>query len=164
MAVTLVSPSNAALEKGTGFQFPGFMSTTRAPDVAQSYMAKGALLVINPTPDIGMNIEPISKAEGEREILVPAGTSFTVEQSYTLHLEKGYPSSANTMMKKRIHDAEVAMYRRQPHVTIRVTTPEMEKAGLSGKSDPKGEAELADLIDHIKKIARTWKSKPKLWF
>ncbi len=84
-----------------------------------------------------MNIEPISKAEGEREILVPAGTSFTVEQSYTLHLEKGYPPSANTAMKKRIYDAEVATGSRKPHVTIRITTPEMEKAGLSGQSDPK---------------------------
>ncbi|WP_038892022.1 ADP-ribosyltransferase [Vibrio campbellii] len=156
------SVADAALEKGTGFQFPGFMSTTRAPDVAQSYMAKGALLVINPAPDLGVNIEPISNAEGEREILVPAGTSFTVEQSYTLHLEKGYPPSANTAMKKRIYDAEVAMGSRKPHVTIRITTPEMDKAGLSGQSDPKGEAELADLIDHIKKNPSTMEEQTKV--
>ncbi|MGR2871043.1 hypothetical protein [Vibrio vulnificus] len=66
------------------------------------------------------------------------------------------------MMKKRIHDAEVAMGRRQPHVTIRVTTPEMEKAGLSGKSDPKGEAELADLIDHIKKNSSNMEEQTKV--
>ena len=38
----------------------------------------------------------------------------------------------------------------------------MEKVGLSGQSDPKGEVELADLIDHIKKNPSTMEEQTKV--
>ncbi|MDM1819070.1 hypothetical protein QRD25_24125 (plasmid) [Serratia marcescens] len=73
------------------------------------------------------------------------GTPFSVEQSYVLHLEKGYPAEANSMIKKKRFDLEVANGSKQPYVNIRVTRP-----GQTDGSDPEGERELASLIEQLK--------------
>lgn len=137
--------AEALLEQGYDARFPGFMSTTYDPAVAKSYMAKGALIVVKPGEVSGSLIEGISNAPGEKEVLFPEGTPFSVEQSYVLHLEKGYPPEANSMIKKMKFDFEVANGSKQPYVKIRVTRP-----GQTDGSDPEGERELASLIEQLK--------------
>ncbi len=137
--------AEALLEQGNNARFPGFMSTTYDPAVAKSYMAKGALIVVKPGEVSGSLVEGISNAPGEKEVLFPEGTRFSVEQSYVLHLEKGYPPEANSMIKKKRFDFEVANGSKQPYVNIRVTRP-----GQNDGSDPEGERELASLIEQLK--------------
>lgn len=137
--------AEALLEQGNNARFPGFMSTTYDPAVAKSYMAKGALIVVKPGEVSGSLVEGISNAPGEKEVLFPKGTPFSVEQSYVLHLEKGYPPEANSMIKKKRFDFEVANGSKQPYVNIRVTRP-----GQTDGSDPEGERELASLIEQLK--------------
>jgi hypothetical protein len=121
------------------------MSTTYDPAVAKSYMAKGALIVVKPGEVSGSLVEGISNAPGEKEVLFPEGTPFSVEQSYVLHLEKGYPPEANSMIKKKRFDFEVANGSKLPYVKVRVTGP-----GQTDGSDPEGERELASLIEQLK--------------
>lgn len=137
--------AEALLEQGNNARFPGFMSTTYDPAVAKSYMAKGALIVVKPGEVSGSLVEGISNAPGEKEVLFPEGTPFSVEQNYVLHLEKGYPPEANSMIKKKRFDLEVANGSKQPYVNIRVTRP-----GQTEGSDPEGERELASLIEQLK--------------
>ncbi|WP_339374904.1 ADP-ribosyltransferase domain-containing protein [Photorhabdus australis] len=143
-----VAVADAILQKRTGAKFPGFMSTTYDPSVAQSYMDKGALLVVKASEVNGSIVEGISNAPSEKEVLFPADTLFQVEQSYTMHLKKDYPPTHQSMMKRKMFDLEVAKGQRKPYVTIRVTTPEM---GQLDQSDPAGEHELRELIELIKK-------------
>lgn len=140
-----VDVAEALLGQGNDTRFPGFMSTTYDPAVAKSYMAKGALIVVKPGEVSGSLVEGISNAPGEKEVLFPEGTPFSVEKSYVLHLEKGYPPEANSMIKKRRFDIEVANGSKQPYVNIRVTRP-----GQNNGSDPEGERELASLIAQLK--------------
>ncbi|MGL4486863.1 MAG: ADP-ribosyltransferase [Yersinia sp. (in: enterobacteria)] len=147
-----VAVADAALEKGSGFTFPGFMSTTHDASVAQSYMAKGALLVVNAVDGRGSIVEKISNAPGKKEVLFPIGTSFKIEQSYLIHLDKGYPPTHQTKIKRQTFDLEVAKSLREPYVTVRVTT-------LKDEIDPVGELALADLIEHIKKNSASMEPK-----
>ncbi|MDM1845399.1 ADP-ribosyltransferase [Serratia ureilytica] len=137
--------AEALLEQGNNARFPGFMSATYDPAVAKSYMAKGALIVVKPGEVSGSLVEGISNAPGEKEVLFPEGTPFSVEQSYVLHLEKGYPPEANSMIKKKRFDFEVANGSKLPYVKVRVTGP-----GQTDGSDPEGERELASLIEQLK--------------
>ncbi|MGS0629925.1 MULTISPECIES: ADP-ribosyltransferase [Photorhabdus] len=146
-----VAVADAILEKRTGAKFPGFMSTTYDPNVAQSYMDKGALLVVKAAEVNGSIVEGISNAPNEKEVLFPADTSFKVEQSYTMHLKKDYPPTHQSMMKRRMFDLEVAKGQRQPYVTMRVTTPEMDQLGQTDRSNLAGGRELKELIAHIEK-------------
>ncbi|WP_338803471.1 ADP-ribosyltransferase [Xenorhabdus griffiniae] len=157
-----VAVADSMLKKRRGVKFPGFMSTTRDPSVAQSYMAKGALLVVKAAEVNGSIMEGISNAPSEKEVLFPAGTSFNVEQSYTIRLEKGYPSTHKSEIKRKIFDLEVQRGNRQPYITVRVTTPEMDRAGLTNQSDPAGERELADLIEHIKNNSSSMEPETKV--
>jgi hypothetical protein len=140
-----VAVAEALLEQGNDARFPGFMSTSYDPAVAKSYMVKGALIMVKPGEVSGSLIEGISNAPSEKEVLFPEGTPFNVEQSYVLHLEKGYPPEANSMMKKKKFDFEVANGSKKPYVKIRVTRP-----GQTDGSDPEGERELASLIEQLK--------------
>lgn len=140
-----VAVAEALLEQGNDAHFPGFMSTTYDLAVAKSYMAKGALIVVKPGEVSGSLVEGISNAPGEKEVLFPEGTTFSVEKSYVLHLEKGYPPEANSMIKKRRFDIEVANGSKQPYVNIRVT-----RSDQNDGSDPEGERELASLIEQLK--------------
>lgn len=137
--------ADALLKKGNGVQFPGFMSTTKDPGQAVGFMVKGALLVVNAEEMGGALLKGISNAPGEEEILIPAGTSFKVEQSYTLHIDKIKPPEELSAIKKRIF-----MMQNANKVTVRVTTPEMDRAGVTDQSDPEGEDKLKPLIDVIK--------------
>ncbi|MDE9518055.1 ADP-ribosyltransferase [Xenorhabdus bovienii] len=141
-----VAVADAILEKGTGAKFPGFMSTTHKPSVAQSYMAKGALLVVKATEVNGTIVEGISKAPGEKEVLFPASTSFKVDKQYTVHLVEKKPPEGLSGVKLMIWQRE----NKASGFTVRITTPEMESDGITTGSDPEGERELADLIEHIK--------------
>ncbi|MEB5890012.1 ADP-ribosyltransferase [Enterobacter roggenkampii] len=139
-----VTLAEALLEQGEDARFPGFMSTTYDPAVAKSFMAKGALIMVKPGEVSGALIEGISNAPLEKEVLFPEGTLFSVEQSYALHLEKGYPPDASTMFRKMRFDLEVANGSRRPYVNIRVTRP-----GQTDGSDSGGERELASLIEQL---------------
>ena len=143
--------AESLLAQREGARFPGFMSTTHDAGVAKSYMAKGALLVVKDPVGHGVRVEGISNAPGERKVLFSAGTAFRVEQSYTLHLERGYPPSHESIIKRKQFDLEVAMGKREPYGTIRVTTSEMAHAGRGNESDPQGELLLADLIAELKR-------------
>lgn len=133
------------IEQGDNARFPGFMSTTYDPKVATSYMAKGALIMIKPGESQGSLVEGISNAPDEKEVLFAEGTSFSVEKSYVLHIEKGYPPEANSMIKKKRFDLEVANRAKLPYVNIRVTVP-----GQTDGSNAEGETELAALIKQLK--------------
>lgn len=140
-----VALADALREKGSGVQFPGFMSTTYDPSVARSYMGKGALLVINANEVGGSLVEGISNAPGEKEALFPAGTTFKVDQTYTIHLEEMKPPEGLGIVKKMKFIKE-----NKGKATVRITTPEMDRAGVTDQSDPEGERKLADLIEQIK--------------
>lgn len=105
-----VAVAEALLEQGNDARFPGFMSTTYDPAIAKSYMVKGALIVVKPGDVGGSLVERISNAPGEKEALFREGTPFSVEKSYVLHLEKGYPPGVNTKMKQNSFDFEVASW------------------------------------------------------
>ncbi|MEL5589487.1 hypothetical protein PTT03_10660 [Serratia ureilytica] len=106
--------AEALLEHGNDARFPGFMSTTYDPAVAKSYMAKGGLIVVQPGEVSGSLVEGNSNAPSEKEVLFPEGMPFSVEQSYVLHFEKGYPPEANSMIKKKRFDLEVANGSKEP--------------------------------------------------
>lgn len=146
-----VAVADAMLEKDTGVKFPGFMSTTYDPSVAQSYMAKGALLVVKAAEVNGSIVEGISNAPGEKEVLFPADTSFKVEQSYTMHIKKDYPPEYYKI-KGTVRQRAFIQNSKNPYVgTIRVTTPEMDQLGQTDRSNFAGGRELRELIAHIKK-------------
>ena len=142
-----VALADALQKKGRDVQFPGFMSTTYDPDQARGFMTKGGLLVIDANSVGGAMVEGISNAPGEKEILFPAGMLFNVDQTYTLHIAKlEIPedikkSKVKTMIFLRSHGNKVS---------VRVTTPEMDRLGDKGQSDAEGERKLADLIERIK--------------
>jgi len=157
-----LSVADAIVDQGENIKFPGFMSTTKDPEVAQSYMQKGALLVVKATAGVGADIEEISNAPGEKEVLVPMDVSFTVEKTYTIHLEKTYPPSARTNIQKKAFDLEVAKGRLQPFAKVRVTTPEMESLGLKEMTDQEGEYELSELIEQVKKNSASMEPETKV--
>ncbi|MCX4027761.1 hypothetical protein H0A36_23265 [Endozoicomonas sp. SM1973] len=136
-----VDVANAAIEKGTGFKFPGFMSTTHDANVAHGYLQKGAIFQINNAKSLGAHIEGISGAPGEKEVLMSNDTSFNVERTYTIHMEKGeIPPEFNTSHVKR----QIYIRKHGEPINIRVTTPD-------GKVSTEGEKELSDLIALLKK-------------
>ena len=76
-------------EKGKDVQFPGFMSTTKEFDAHIGWaIMKGHVLQLQRAkdePDLGADVGDISLAPGEKEILLPAGISYTVGEVCFLH-------------------------------------------------------------------------------